>query len=166
MANLGFERAWEKLGGQLMRTPVGDQHVQAAMWQTGAMLGGEQSGHVLCHHHSVSGDGIQTALHLTYLVQAAGVPLSELIDASFQTYPQLLKNVRVESRDRRLNWQECDALTTGIKKAETAMGNKGRVLVRASGTEPVMRVMVEAEEQYLADYWARHLVNIVEANFV
>lgn len=164
MANLGFERAWETLGGQLMRTQVGDQNVQAAMWQTGAMLGGEQSGHVLCHHHSVSGDGIQTALHLAYLVKAAGVSLGELIDASFQTYPQLLKNVRVIDRDRRLNWQECDPLTSGIKKAETAMGDKGRVLVRASGTEPLIRVMVEAEEQYLADYWARHLVNIVESH--
>ncbi|MGB2924447.1 MAG: phosphoglucosamine mutase [Limnothrix sp.] len=165
MANLGFERAWEKLGGQLMRTAVGDQNVQAAMWRTGAMLGGEQSGHVLCHHHSVSGDGIQTALHIAALVKAAGVPLSELIDQSFQTFPQLLKNVRVEDRDRRLNWQECDALQNEIAKAETAMGDKGRILVRPSGTEPLIRVMVEAEEQYLADYWTQQLVNVVQANF-
>lgn len=165
MANLGFERAWEKLGGQLTRTAVGDQHVQASMWHTGAMLGGEQSGHILCHHHSVSGDGIQTALHLAAIAKTAGVPLSELIDHSFQTYPQLLKNVRVEDRDRRLNWQDCDALQNEIAKAETAMGDKGRILVRASGTEPVIRVMVEAEEQYLADYWTQQLVNIVQANF-
>lgn len=165
MANLGFERAWEKLGGQLMRTKVGDQNVQAAMWHTGAMLGGEQSGHVLCHHHSVSGDGIQTALHLTYLVKEAGVPLSELVNQSFQTYPQLLQNVRVEDRDRRLNWQDCDALQTEIAKAETAMGDKGRILVRPSGTEPLIRVMVEAEEQYLADYWTQQLVNVVQTNF-
>lgn len=164
MANLGFERAWEKLGGQLHRTAVGDQYVQAAMWQTGAMLGGEQSGHILCHHHSVSGDGIQTALHLAALVREAGVPLNELIDQSFQTYPQFLKNVRVEDRDRRLNWQNCDVLQTEIAKAEAAMGDKGRVLVRASGTEPVIRVMVEAEEQYLAEYWTQHLVNVVQSH--
>ncbi len=164
MANLGFERAWEKLGGQLHRTAVGDQYVQAAMWQTGAMLGGEQSGHILCHHHSVSGDGIQTALHLAALVREAGVPLNQLIDQSFQTYPQFLKNVRVEDRDRRLNWQNCDVLQTEIDKAEAAMGDKGRVLVRASGTEPVIRVMVEAEEQYLAEYWTQHLVNVVQSH--
>lgn len=165
MANLGFERAWEKLGGQMLRTNVGDQNVQAAMWRTGAMLGGEQSGHVICHHHSVSGDGIQTALHLASLVKEAGVPLSQLIDQSFHTYPQLLQNVRVEDRDRRLAWQDCDALQNEIAKAETAMGDKGRVLVRASGTEPVIRVMVEAEEQYLAEYWTQQLINVVHANF-
>ena len=164
MANLGFERAWEKLSGQMMRTNVGDQNVQAAMWQTGAMLGGEQSGHLICHHHSVSGDGIQAALHLTQLVKDSGVSFSELIDQSFQTYPQLLRNVRVEDRDRRLNWKDCDVLQTEIGKAEEAMGDKGRVLVRASGTEPVVRVMVEAEEQYLAEYWTQHLVNITQNN--
>ncbi len=164
MANLGFERAWEKLGGKLLRTNVGDQNVQAAMWETGAMLGGEQSGHIICHHHSVSGDGTQAALHLAHLVKEANIPLSELIDQSFHTYPQLLKNVRVEDRDRRLNWQKCEVLQTEIAKAETAMGEKGRVLVRASGTEPVIRVMVEAEEQYLADYWTQQLVNVVQAN--
>lgn len=164
MANLGFERAWEKLGGKLIRTKVGDQNVQAEMWKTGAMLGGEQSGHILCHHHSVSGDGTQTALHLAHLVKEANVALSELIDQSFQTYPQLLKNVRVEDRDRRLNWQACEILQTEIKKASEAMGDRGRVLVRASGTEPVIRVMVEAEEMNLVEHWTNHLVKIVEAN--
>lgn len=102
---------------------------------------------------------------MTSLVQAAGVPLSELVDQSFQTYPQLLQNVRVEDRDRRLNWQDCDALQTEIAKAETAMGDKGRILVRPSGTEPLIRVMVEAEEQYLADYWTQQLVHVVQTNF-
>ncbi len=78
MANLGFERAWQKLGGQFLRTAVGDQHVQAQMWETGAMLGGEQSGHILCHHYGVSGDGMQTALHLAALVQKSAVSLAEL----------------------------------------------------------------------------------------
>ena len=164
MANLGFERAWEKLGGKFLRTNVGDQNVQAAMWETGAMLGGEQSGHILCHHHSVSGDGTQTALHLAHLVKEANVPLSELVDQSFKTYPQLLKNVRVEDRDRRLNWQECDVLQTEISKASEAMGDRGRVLVRASGTEPVIRVMVEAEEQNIVDHWTNHLVEVVETH--
>lgn len=162
MANLGFERAWQKLGGKLWRTPVGDRHVQAEMWRTGAMLGGEQSGHILCHHHSVSGDGIQTALHLTALVDRAGVSLAELIDNSFQTFPQLLRNVRVENRERRCQWQQCEPLQREITKAETTMGDRGRVLVRASGTEPVVRVMVEAEDLELTNYWTEHLVRVVE----
>jgi phosphoglucosamine mutase len=162
MANLGFERAWQKLGGQLRRTPVGDRYVQAEMWRTGAMLGGEQSGHILCHHHSVSGDGIQTALHLTTLVDQAGVSLAELIDNSFQTYPQLLRNVRVENRERRCQWQQCEPLQREIARAETTMGDRGRVLVRASGTEPVVRVMVEAKDLELTNYWTEHLVRVVE----
>ncbi|MGK7931317.1 MAG: phosphoglucosamine mutase [Microcystaceae cyanobacterium] len=162
MANLGFERAWQQLGGQLIRTSVGDQHVQAQMWTTGAMLGGEQSGHILCHHHSYSGDGLQTALHLTTLVQEANCSLSELIEQSFQPYPQILRNVRVEDTHRRRHWQACDPLQTAIAQAESAMGDQGRILVRPSGTEPLIRVMVESASQSAADYWVDHLVKVVE----
>ncbi len=162
MANLGFERAWEQLGGKLVRTAVGDQYVQAEMQRTGAMLGGEQSGHILCHHYSLTGDGMLTALHLASLVRQSGVSLTQLVDKSFQTYPQLLRNVRVEDRDRRLRWQECDALTNAIAQAEVAMGNQGRILVRASGTEPVIRVMVEAACAELTQYWTSKLVLAVE----
>jgi phosphoglucosamine mutase len=162
MANLGFERAWEQLGGRFVRTAVGDQYVHAEMQRTGAMLGGEQSGHILCHHYSFTGDGMLTALHLASLVRQSGVSLKTLVDQSFQTYPQLLRNVRVEDRDRRLHWQECDALTKAIAQAEAAMGDQGRILVRASGTEPVIRVMVEAESAQVADHWASELVLVVQ----
>lgn len=158
MANLGFERAWESSGGQLLRTPVGDQHVHAAMRRTGATLGGEQSGHVICSHYSVSGDGLLTALHLAAVVQQSGMTLAELVDASFQTYPQLLRNVRVEDRERRLNWHQCEALQTAIARAEADMGDRGRVLVRASGTEPLIRVMVEAASPELVHHWTDNLV--------
>ncbi|MGC9505232.1 phosphoglucosamine mutase [Baaleninema sp.] len=158
MANLGFERAWEKQGGKLLRTPVGDRYVHAEMRRTGSTLGGEQSGHVICSHYGVSGDGLMTALHLAALVRRSGISLSELVDNSFQTYPQLLKNVRVEDRELRLNWQNCDPLQQAIEQAKTAMGDLGRVLVRASGTEPVIRVMVEAVNAELADRWAENLV--------
>lgn len=164
MANLGFERAWERLGGKMVRTGVGDQYVQAQMLSCGAMLGGEQSGHILCHHYSLTGDGLQTALHLASLVRQSGVSLAELVDQSFQTYPQLLRNVRVEDRDTRVNWQECEAVRNAIADAETAMGNQGRILVRASGTEPLIRVMVEAESAQVADYWASKLVSVVQQN--
>ncbi|WP_052055672.1 phosphoglucosamine mutase [Myxosarcina sp. GI1] len=166
MANLGFERAWERLGGKLVRTAVGDRYVQAEMMRSGAVLGGEQSGHILCSHHGVSGDGLLTALHLAASVKQQGNSLSEMVDCSFQTYPQLLKNVRVEDRQHRLNWQNCDKLQQAIAKAKTAMGNSGRVLVRASGTEPVIRVMVEAESADLATYWTTNLVRAIEQHFL
>ena len=162
MANLGFECAWQQLGGKFMRTKVGDQYVQAQMLQTGAMLGGEQSGHILCHHYSFTGDGLLTALHLASLVRQSGVSLTRLVDQSFQTYPQLLHNVRVEDRERRLHWEECEPLKNAIAQAETAMGNQGRILVRASGTEPVIRVMVEAVSLELAQHWTSQLVKVVE----
>ena len=162
MSNLGFERAWKQQGGQLIRAAVGDQYVHAEMLRHDAKLGGEQSGHILCPHYGVSGDGLLTALHLAALVQQSGSSLSDLVDQSFQTYPQILKNVRVENRDRRLNWQSCEAVQTAILQAEAAMGDRGRVLVRASGTEPVIRVMVEAETEALVGYWTEHLVAIVQ----
>lgn len=162
MANLGFERAWEKIGGKMIRTSVGDQYVQAEMIRTGGMLGGEQSGHILCRHYGITGDGMLTALHLAALVQHAGVPLSEMVEQSFTTYPQRLHNVCVEDRDRRMNWQQCTAVQTAIAQAEAAMGDQGRILVRASGTEPVIRVMVEAAKAELVQYWTENLVLAVQ----
>ncbi|MDY6936769.1 MAG: phosphoglucosamine mutase [Cyanobacteriota bacterium] len=166
MANLGFERAWEARGGRLIRTAVGDRHVHAAMEETGAVLGGEQSGHVICSHYGIGGDGVLTALHLAALVRRHNAPLSEAIDGSFQTYPQLLRNVRVEDRQVRMNWQACEPLQQAIARAEAAMGDRGRVLVRASGTEPVIRVMVEAATSELARHWTENLVTAVENHLV
>jgi phosphoglucosamine mutase len=162
MSNLGFENAWKQLGGNLIRANVGDQYVMAEMVKHGAILGGEQSGHILCYHYGISGDGLQTALHVTTLVQQARCSLTELVDQSFQTYPQVLKNVRVEDRHRRINWKDCEALQTAIAQAEQAMGDQGRILVRASGTEPVIRVMVEAVSAELTHHWTDHLVQTVQ----
>jgi phosphoglucosamine mutase len=166
MANLGFENAWQNSGGKLLRTPVGDQYVQAGMVETGAMLGGEQSGHILCPHYSVSGDGVLTALHLAALVKQSGVSLQEMLTQSFQTYPQILKNVRVEDPQLRKNWQDCEPLQQAIARAETAMGNQGRILVRPSGTEPLIRIMVEAVDDDLANYWTNNLVACVQKYLV
>lgn len=161
MANLGFERAWEKQGGTLVRTNVGDQHVFAEMVNQGAMLGGEQSGHILCHHYSLTGDGILTALHLADLLKQADCSLPELVSQSFDTYPQRLENVRVEDPVVRRNWHTNDAVQQAITKAESAMGNQGRVLVRASGTEPLVRVMVEAADADLVNHWTDTLAQKV-----
>lgn len=162
MSNLGFERAWEKLGGTLIRASVGDQYVHAEMVATGAALGGEQSGHILCPRFGVSGDGLMTALHMADLVQQSGGNLSDLVDGSFQTYPQILRNVRVDDRTTRLNWQSCRPVVDAIAAAELTMGNKGRILVRASGTEPVIRVMVEAQTMEMVKEWTDKLVALVE----
>nr|WP_227517438.1 hypothetical protein [Thermostichus lividus] len=107
------------------------------------------------------GDGLLTAIHLATLVQDAGCPLAQLRNNSFTAYPQILRNVRVEDRHRRLQWHECEPLQQMIAKAQQDMGDRGRVLVRASGTEPVIRVMVEAEQQPVADYWTETLVKTV-----
>jgi phosphoglucosamine mutase len=166
MSNLGFERAWTAIGGKLIRAAVGDQHVHAEMVNLGATLGGEQSGHILCPHYGVSGDGLMTALHLAMLIQRNGGCLATLVDQSFQTYPQILRNVRVDDRATRLNWQKCHVVQEAIAKAEADMGDRGRVLVRASGTEPLIRVMVEAETVELVETWTEKLVAVVQENLV
>ncbi|MBE9257305.1 MULTISPECIES: phosphoglucosamine mutase [Aphanizomenonaceae] len=162
MANLGFERAWEQIGGKLIRTAVGDQYVQAEMQKTGGMLGGEQSGHILCSHYAMTGDGLLTALHIAAVVKEANLSLGEMVDQSFQTYPQILRNVRVLDRERRLGWESCQPVQQAIAIAEVAMGDHGRILVRASGTEPVIRVMVEAANAELVHHWTNELVAKVE----
>jgi phosphoglucosamine mutase len=157
MSNLGFERAWQQAGGVLERTPVGDQHVHAAMEELGAGLGGEQSGHILSARHGMSGDGLLTALQVATLIHGRGQTLAEWMEASFRPYPQRLVNVTVPDRRRRQQWQECDPLRRAVEAAERAMDGLGRVLVRASGTEPLLRVMVEAAEQAQVDHWSDHL---------
>jgi phosphoglucosamine mutase len=153
MSNLGFERAWQQAGGVLERTPVGDQYVHAAMEEFGAGLGGEQSGHILSAHHGMSGDGLLTALQVATLVHGRGQTLAEWMDQSFRPYPQKLVNVTVPDRARRTGWQECTPMREAVARAEAAMAGQGRVLVRASGTEPLLRVMVEAAESEQVDHW-------------
>ena len=166
MSNLGFERAWEALGGTFVRTPVGDQHVQAEMAKRGATLGGEQSGHILCSHYALTGDGLLTALHISELVHQAQVSLAEQLSSSFTPYPQLLRNVRVEDREKRRCWQDCEPLMAVIAEAEAEMGDRGRILVRPSGTEPLIRVMVEAAEESLVEEWTARLADAVTEHLV
>ena len=157
MSNLGFERAWQARGGLLDRTPVGDQHVHAEMVRTGAALGGEQSGHILSSAHGLAGDGVLTALQLACLCHAQQLSLAEWVDQSFLAYPQKLVNVRVENRERRKGWADCAPLDALVQEAEASMAEDGRVLVRASGTEPLLRVMVEASDQAVVDHWTSRL---------
>ncbi|QCH15200.1 phosphoglucosamine mutase [Synechococcus sp. CB0101] len=162
MSNLGFERAWQASGGLLERTAVGDQYVHAAMEELGAALGGEQSGHILSARHGMSGDGLLTALQVASLIQARGGSLADWMDSSFQPYPQKLVNVTVPDKARRTGWQSCAPLSEAVQQAEAAMHGSGRVLVRASGTEPLLRVMVEAAEQADVDHWSQHLAALAD----
>lgn len=163
MSNLGFERAWLARGGVLDRTPVGDQHVHAAMAASGAALGGEQSGHILSAHHGMSGDGLLTALQVATRIHAGAGSLADWMDTSFSPYPQVLVNVIVPDRQRRQHWQDSLPLREAVAQAEAAMGGEGRVLVRASGTEPLLRVMVEAAEPAAVDHWSSHLADLAAA---
>jgi len=163
MSNLGFEKAWQAKGGLFERTAVGDQYVHQAMEELGAGLGGEQSGHILSARHGMSGDGLLTALQVAVLIQAQGGSLAQWLDGSFQPYPQKLVNVTVPDRQRRTQWQQCDPLRHAVAEAEAAMAGHGRVLVRASGTEPLLRVMVEAASQADVDHWAGHLAGLAES---
>ena len=157
MSNLGFERAWQADGGVLERTAVGDQYVHAAMEELGAGLGGEQSGHILSARHGMAGDGLLTALQVATLVHGRGQSLADWMEGSFIPYPQKLVNVTVPDRERRTGWERCEPLRQAVERAERAMEGRGRVLVRASGTEPLLRVMVEAAEQEQVDHWCAEL---------
>jgi phosphoglucosamine mutase len=162
MSNLGFERAWTEAGGVLERTAVGDQHVHAAMEEFGAGLGGEQSGHILSARHGMSGDGLLTALQVATLVHGRGQTLADWMDGSWTPFPQKLVNVTVPDRGRRTGWQQCDPLRRAVEEAEQAMAGTGRVLVRASGTEPLLRVMVEAAEMEQVEHWASLLARAAD----
>ncbi len=98
------------------------------------------------------------------MIQQQGNCLTSLIHDSFTPYPQLLKNVVVKNREKRLNWQQSEAIQEVIEMAEQAMGNQGRVLVRASGTEPVVRVMVEAQNQDLVVHWTENIATVIKRN--
>jgi len=163
MSNLGFERAWQQRGGVLERTAVGDQYVHQAMQELGAGLGGEQSGHILSAQHGMSGDGLLTALQVATLIHSRGITLADWLDQSFAPYPQLLVNVTVPDRERRTQWQACEPLRQAVEQAEAAMAGQGRVLVRASGTEPLLRVMVEAADQVDVDHWAHALAALADS---
>lgn len=158
MANLGLRRALEGAGIEVVTVPVGDRFVAEAMTEHGAVLGGEQSGHVIFSEHATTGDGVLTGLKLAEIVAAAGRPLSELA-AVFEPYPQVLVNVPVGDRGALDGAAE---LWDRVRSAEESLGGSGRVLLRASGTEPLVRVMVEAEDAATAERVAQELAALVE----
>jgi len=149
MANLGLERALEKSGLTLARTDVGDRYVLEEMLRIDANLGGEQSGHVLFLDDATTGDGMLTALKMASLVSVAG-PLDALI-ADLRVFPQKITNVRVLSKP---GFDSLPEVTRAYAEAEVALGRSGRVILRYSGTEPLARVMVEAEKEEDVVRWS------------
>jgi len=152
MSNAALDQALAREGLRLVRCPVGDREVWEAMQREGAVLGGEQSGHVICAHYSVTGDGLLTAAHLLSQTVALGKSLEERAD--LVPFPQVLLGVRVREK-RPLH--EVPALQAATRRAEAALAGQGRVLVRYSGTEPLLRVMVEAEELAQAQQLAEEI---------
>jgi phosphoglucosamine mutase len=142
MANLGLERALGAQGIRLLRMPVGDKYVLEEMLRTGAVLGGEQSGHIIFSEYSTTGDGLLTALRVLEIMQESGRGLDELT-GDLEIYPQRLVNVRIKERKPL---EEMPAVVAEIRAAERALGDLGRVLVRFSGTEPLARVMIEGPD--------------------
>ncbi|GAB3392598.1 phosphoglucosamine mutase [Humibacter soli] len=157
MSNLGLRLAMTKNGIDVVQTSVGDRYVLERMNENGFSLGGEQSGHVIMSEFATTGDGILTGLHLVSEMARKGKPLSELA-ASMTVYPQILVNVRGVDH---LRLHEDEVIAQAIADAEAELGQTGRVLLRPSGTEPMVRVMVEAADQATADHHAHTLAEVV-----
>jgi phosphoglucosamine mutase len=157
MTNLGFRRAMAEHGIEVVQTAVGDRHVLESMLAGGHTLGGEQSGHIIFLDRATTGDGILTGLRLLGIVARSGRPLSELAQV-MRRLPQVLVNVRVAARDRL---QASDATWQAVADEESRLGDRGRVLVRASGTEPLVRVMVEADTLDEAEKVAQRLSTVI-----
>ncbi|MCL2332747.1 MAG: phosphoglucosamine mutase [Actinomycetia bacterium] len=160
MSNLGFVRAMEAAAIEVRQTQVGDRYVLECMRADSLVIGGEQSGHIIFLKYNTTGDGLLTALLLARIVAGARCPLSELATGAMKRYPQVLVNVPVADRDAA---STNAAIAAEVAAVEAELGEQGRVLLRASGTEPIIRVMVEAAEEEQARAAAHRLVAAVKA---
>jgi len=157
MSNLGLELALRRAGIALERTKVGDRYVLERMREFGATVGGEQSGHIIFLDHATTGDGALTAVQVVNVMLETGQRLSELA-APIERFPQVLLNVTVADRGTVTGHP---AIEAAVADAERALGPRGRVLVRPSGTEPLVRVMVEAQDEGEAESLAGHLADLI-----
>ena len=159
MSNMGLYKALDELGIGYEKTAVGDKYVAENMRQNGHILGGEQSGHIIFGRLANTGDGLLTAIKVMEAVTETKQPLSALA-AGMTMYPQVLKNVIVTDKDETLN---CPEVQAAVKKAEEELGTNGRVLLRKSGTEPLLRVMSEATTRELCEEKVDNIIAAMQA---
>ena len=159
MSNFGLYKALDKVGIEYEKTKVGDKYVYENMVQTGNRIGGEQSGHIIFSKYATTGDGILTSLKMMEVMLAKEKPMSELA-APCVFYPQVLKNVRVKSKPDAQNDPDVQA---AVKKVAEELGDDGRILVRESGTEPVIRVMVEAGSDEVCEKYVDQVIEVIKA---
>ena len=157
MSNMGLEQAMTAMGGQMVRTQVGDRYVVETMRAKGYNFGGEQSGHLVFLDHNTTGDGTLAGLQLLAIMIKKNKPLSELATI-MSTYPQVLENVRMASK---IAPEQIPGFSEALNRAEQKLGNRGRILVRASGTEPVIRVMTEGEDEQEIAALAHELCDVI-----
>ena len=154
MSNIGLYKALEKDGIDYVQTTVGDRFIYENMVQTGNCIGGEQSGHVILSKYATTGDGILTAIKIMEVVIASKLPLSKLA-APVKMFPQVLRNIRVENKAAVRENADVQALKSEIEKK---LGKNGRILLRESGTEPVVRVMVEGPSRNVCEEYADQMI--------
>ena len=157
MSNLGLYKAFDRAGIEYEKTAVGDKYVYENMMKNGHCLGGEQSGHIIFSKHATTGDGILTSLMIMEVLTEKKMSLAALT-SEVRIYPQLLKNVRVADKQEA---RENPAVVEAIQNVEKELGEEGRILVRESGTEPVIRVMVEASEEGLCEKYVDQVIDVM-----
>lgn len=160
MSNFGLYKAFDEIGINYAKTAVGDKYVYEYMKENGCRLGGEQSGHIIFSKYASTGDGILTSLKIMEVIMARGKTLSELA-VPFKVYPQVLENVKV--KDKSAAQSDKDVIAA-VEKAAAELGESGRILVRESGTEPLVRVMVEAEDEETCRRYVGEVVEVLKAN--
>ena len=157
MSNFGLYKAFDKLGIDYAKTPVGDKYDYEHMAQTGCRIGGEQSGHIIFSKYASTGDGILTSLKMMEVIMARKTTLSNLV-SDLKIYPQVLENVRVTDKKAA---QNDPAVQEAVSKVAEALGDTGRILVRESGIELVVRVMVEAPDHDTCQKYVDEVVNVI-----
>ena len=160
MSNLGLNKYTEKNGLQLIQTKVGDRYVLEEMLKEGYNLGGEQSGHVILLDYNPTGDGILTSLMLIQTMLEENKKASELASI-IKLYPQVLINAKVNS-DKKYDYEKDEDIKKAISEVEKEFAGNGRVLIRPSGTEPLVRVMIEGEDQKYITKRAEEIANLIE----
>jgi len=157
MANLGFEKAWNKIGGNLHRTDVGDKYVHEAIKEKKAVLGGEQSGHILSKINNFSGDGILTALQISKYCKKKNITLYDWLKSSFKPFPQKLTNINLDFNIKKISSKAKILINQTIEDFQEIYSDNCRIYIRPSGTEPLMRILIEAKNQKKVDSLSKEI---------